>query len=61
VIRRHCFCSTSSQKNERANLTKAEWVEDKDVAVRVTTVDVPVIDVRASYVRGEIRIPSRYA
>jgi putative transcriptional regulator len=30
-----------------ASLKEVDWVEGKDVPVRITTVDVPVVDVRA--------------
>ena len=43
--------ATTSSAGDRiiASLREAvDWVEGKDVALRVTTVDVPLIDVRAT-------------
>lgn len=43
---------TTQKKSRRANRIVAsfreavDWVEGKDVAVRITTVDVPIVDVR---------------
>ncbi len=43
---------TTHKKSRRANRIVAgfreavDWVEGKDVAVRITTVDVPIVDVR---------------